>query len=228
MKVEVEYELDRNRETRLERVESTLQHVEGDDDSEDYTEEEMLLYADFENYLSQEELTDPNVRVKIVGIESENPIIQVNNDIYKGTYDFAVGTNVFFEEDSKGKASIDPLYSANPEKLYKYVGQSTKVLTMKRIFITPKTEQVKTEPGTAAEITRDNASQYTVTHTYEEALNMHLPEGHYPPRHIEQEHNCEKVVKRKTTKLTMVESDVEDDAMRDDPRDADFRPGGSK
>lgn len=232
MKLEV-FEEDRDQATAEEDESAMEQDLEDDDDdgdpdSEDYIEEEMLLFADFEKHLTQEELADPNVRVKVIGIETEHPVIQINNDVYKGTYDFALGTNVFLEEDEKGKASVDSLYCPNPAKLYKLAGQTTKVLKMERIFITPKTDMatVKTEPGVVEE-ENSQMERYLVSRTYEEALNLHLPEGHFPPRHIELEHNCERVVRRKATTLTTIDSDIEDDARRDNPGDSDYVPGKS-
>lgn len=199
-----------------------------DDDPESYIEEEMLIFADFENYLTTEELADPNVRVKVIGIDSESPVIQINNDVYRGSYDFALGTNVFLEEDEERKNTNDPLYNADPPKFYKYSGQGNKVLRMKRIFTTPKADvaTVKKEPADTTEESRSTESErYLVMRSYEEALNLHLPLGCYPPRHIDSELNFEKIVHRKPLTLTTVESDVEDDAQRDDPRDVDYKPG---
>ncbi|XP_062563188.1 uncharacterized protein LOC134226437 [Armigeres subalbatus] len=195
---------------------------------EEYIEEEMLIFADFENHLAAEDLSDANIRVKVIGIDSDNPVIQINDDIYRGSYDFALGTNVFLEEDEVAKSNLDPLYSPNPPKMYKYSGKSNKVIKMKRIFATPKTDAtIKTEPDAPA--TEESRSvdneRCLVTRSYEEALNLHLPLGGLPPRRIGIEQNFEQVVHRKPVTLTRVDSDVEDDAVRDDPRDLDYKPG---
>ncbi|EAT45353.1 AAEL003390-PA [Aedes aegypti] len=196
----------------------------------DYIDEEMLVFADFETHLAADELTNPDIRIKVIGIDSDNPVIQINDDIYRGSYDFAMGTNVFLEEDPEAKSKIDPLYSLDPPKMYKYGGQSQKVLKMKRIFATPKADvaTIKTEPeADLLEETKTTMDErYLVTRSYEEALNLHLPFGCFPPRFIEGEQNGEKVVHRKATALTRVDNDMEDDAAaRDDPRDVDYRPG---
>ncbi|XP_065081657.1 uncharacterized protein LOC135704148 [Ochlerotatus camptorhynchus] len=229
MKLEKGYEEMPNEASATEDDESAMElGPEDDADPESYIEEEMLIFADFENYLTPEELADPNVRVKVIGIESESPVIQINNDVYRGSYDFALGTNVFLEEDDEKKNTNDPLYNPNPPKFYKYSGQGNKVLRMKRIFTTPKTDvaTVKTEPADTTEESRTTQTErYLVTRSYEEALNLHLPVGCNPPRFIDSEHNCENIVHRKTLTLTTVESDVEDDAKRDDPRDVDYKPG---
>lgn len=204
-----------------EEIEAMEREIEGV-----YIEEEMLVFADFESYLTSEELADPNVRIKVIGIDSENPVIQINDDIYRGSYDFAMGTNVFLEEDEQAKSKIDPLYSQNPPKLYRYSGQSNKVLNMKRIFATPKADvgsTVKTEPGAdAPEEAKSMDERYLVMRSYEEALNLHLPFGCYPPRFIDPEQNCETVVHRKAAALTRVESEADGDSKRNDP---DYKPG---
>ncbi|XP_053696215.1 uncharacterized protein LOC128743628 [Sabethes cyaneus] len=190
---------------------------------DDYIEEEMLLFVDFEKFTSRDELIDQNVKIKVVGIETETPIIQVNNDLYQGSYDFALGTNVFLEEDAEAKAKADPLYSPDPPRIFKYYGQGNKVLKMQRIFVTPKTEviNVKPEPGTSQEAEQlRERERYLVTRTYEEALNLHLPEGQYPPRHIDPENNGEKIVHPKTT-LTMASRS---DDYGDDATDPDYVP----
>ncbi|XP_055548977.1 uncharacterized protein LOC129732275 [Wyeomyia smithii] len=193
-------------------------------DDDEYIEEEMLLFVDFDKFISQDELTDSNVKIKFVGIETETPIIQVNNDVYQGSYDFALGTNVFLEEDTEAKKSIDPLYSPDPARVFKYSGQSNKVLKMQRIFVTPKTEvvNVKNEPGSGQETDQYREKErYLVTRTYEEALNLHLPEGQYPPRSIEPENNCEQVVLR-TRRMLAGSPSLSD--CGDDPADADYVP----
>lgn len=51
----------------------------------DYEEEEILIYTDFQqSILSVEELDDPNVNIKIIGIDKEHPLIIINSKIFKG------------------------------------------------------------------------------------------------------------------------------------------------
>lgn len=48
-------------------------------------EEEVYLYLDFHSIpLSEEEMKEPNLTLKIVGIESENPVVKINNKFFKG------------------------------------------------------------------------------------------------------------------------------------------------
>lgn len=51
----------------------------------DYDEEEILVYTDFQqSILSVDELEDPNMNIKIIGIETEHPLIIINSKIFKG------------------------------------------------------------------------------------------------------------------------------------------------
>ncbi|XP_055918747.1 uncharacterized protein LOC129950853 isoform X2 [Eupeodes corollae] len=47
----------------------------------DYEEEEILVFADFKNNINESEAS--NALVKIIGIDSENPIAEVNGNIFK-------------------------------------------------------------------------------------------------------------------------------------------------
>lgn len=49
----------------------------------DYEEEEILVFADFKNNILNE-LEAGNPLIKIIGIDSENPIAEVNGNIFKG------------------------------------------------------------------------------------------------------------------------------------------------
>lgn len=50
----------------------------------DYVEEECLVYLDFDTKLLDESLINKNPKIKFLGIDTEHPIVQINNKIYKG------------------------------------------------------------------------------------------------------------------------------------------------
>lgn len=52
-------------------------------DSE-YEEEEFLVFADFKNQIFPEQLSDENSAIKIIGVESKNPVAEINGNIFKG------------------------------------------------------------------------------------------------------------------------------------------------
>lgn len=54
-------------------------------DDSDYEEEEYLVFADFKNQILPKELSDENSAIKIIGIETKNPVAEINGNIFKGT-----------------------------------------------------------------------------------------------------------------------------------------------
>lgn len=53
----------------------------------DYVEEECLVYLDFDTKLLDEKLINQNPKIKFLGIDTAEPIVQINNKIYKGLCD---------------------------------------------------------------------------------------------------------------------------------------------
>lgn len=57
--------------------------LESDDE---YEEEEVLIYLDVDTFVTQKEIIDPNVQIKILGIEEKKPIMQINDRVFEGSY----------------------------------------------------------------------------------------------------------------------------------------------
>lgn len=57
-----------------------------DDDGHETDDEfeETYLYVDFETKLLEEQLMNPNLQLKVLGIDTDAPIVQLNNKIFKG------------------------------------------------------------------------------------------------------------------------------------------------
>ncbi|XP_055385723.1 general transcription factor 3C polypeptide 6 [Condylostylus longicornis] len=155
--------------------------------TDDYTEDEYFVYIDFQNNLTSLEADDPRLDIKIIGIDTENPVMEVNGKTFKGTYEYSYCTNVLFEKDINPPI-LDPIYEKTSEKFYCLTGKTNKKITMKRIFLEPKN---KSENETS---NKENARQETleeikerleVDATYEDALNLLLPPGRVAPRKIE-------------------------------------------
>ncbi|XP_049530002.1 uncharacterized protein LOC125948209 [Anopheles darlingi] len=176
--------------------------TETDVDEGDYDEEEMLVFVDFEPYLSLNNTRNPNVQ--LIGLE-ENPIIQIDGETYRGTYDYAFGTYVFFEKDPEWNPSSDSLFDTPVKQMYRYVDKSNKVLRMKRIFLTEKEpldeekqakDEVSSEAECSSEPEEDQREKFNVAMSYEAALNQHLSEGSTPPRHIPEQQNGADIINR--------------------------------
>lgn len=74
---------------------------ENDEDDDDTEYEETYLYVDFETKLLEEQLMNPNLQIKVLGIETNAPIVQLNNKIFKGkcidtNYRHSVSTSSHF------------------------------------------------------------------------------------------------------------------------------------
>uniref|UniRef100_A0A182JGJ6 Transcription factor TFIIIC triple barrel domain-containing protein n=1 Tax=Anopheles atroparvus TaxID=41427 RepID=A0A182JGJ6_ANOAO len=218
--IEVKQEFDEEQETvsqlmQTKKEESDVAHEEvepnaqeqpkdaaaNDGGDDDFYEEEMMVLVDFDKLLKMDENHNPySMHIKVIGIDSESPIIQVNDEVYRGTYDYAFGTNVFFERDPESTAALDPVFEKNIKQMYRYVDKTDKVLRMKRIFAT-----AKEDPGEKETVDKelDDASsddeegeKYELNMTYEDALNLHLPKGGFPPRHISDQQNGASLVKK--------------------------------
>lgn len=58
----------------------------------DWIEEEALVYVDLESLATSKELKDPGSIIKLIGLDEENPIMQLNEKYFKGMY-----TNAHYE-----------------------------------------------------------------------------------------------------------------------------------
>lgn len=126
-----------------------------------------------------------------------------------------MGTNVFFAEDDN-PPMVDEIYQKNPDKFYKCLGKTDKVLKFQRILVAPKEnpdEIVTEEP--------EDQTKYDIHKTYEQALNQFLSPGEQPPRRIPHDMNGEHLIKRKK-KLKDIGSD--NDETDDDFEDEDYLP----
>ncbi|EDW85650.2 uncharacterized protein Dwil_GK23044 [Drosophila willistoni] len=138
------------------------------DDDEDYEETEYLVYADFKNHFPPHQLKHEDAAVKIIGIESDSPVAEINGHIFRGSYDFAMGTNLFFQKDSNAIVG-DPLYESVCRQHYKYVNKCDKVINFDRVYIE---NLPKEEPIAEVEQEQEEAKLSTKLNiTYKEAIN---------------------------------------------------------
>lgn len=169
-------------------------------------EEEYLIYLDFKQFLPFDELIDPDTQIKIIGLEGENPIAQINGRFYQGNYEFATGTKLFFTESQdtqkKGEWESDANHKLVP---FEYVAKTNKVLKMNRVFIATKDNPEKSEP----ENHHENRSKYEVSTPYAEVLRRFLPPDMEPPRMITEEENGEDLMKK------ALQEDITDDSTEE-------------
>lgn len=108
-----------------------------DDDELQEDEEELLVYVEFPNCDENSMFGIERLKLDILGIDTETPIIQVNGKFFEGVYEDAVGTYMFFEKDNTISVD-DPVFEVAPT--LRYLTKSRKLLKMQRVFIAPRTE----------------------------------------------------------------------------------------
>lgn len=52
--------------------------------ADEYEEEECLVYLDFDAKFLEDQLKGPNLKMDIIGIDTDNPVMQVNSKIFRG------------------------------------------------------------------------------------------------------------------------------------------------
>ncbi|EDW09011.1 uncharacterized protein LOC6579179 [Drosophila mojavensis] len=142
-----------------------------DSDSE-YEETEYLVYADFKNHLAPHQLKHEDAAIRIIAIESDTPMAEINGNIYKGSYDMSMGTNVFFEKDTKSAVG-DPLYEPVCRQQYKYFNKSDKVINFDRVYIENLPQDIKADEEQQQE---PKPHTLKLNITYKEAIDKFLEE----------------------------------------------------
>lgn len=61
---------------------SSMQQKSEHDDK--YELEEYFVYVDLDTKLLDDQLSKSNAKIKFLGIDTENPIMQINNQLFKG------------------------------------------------------------------------------------------------------------------------------------------------
>ncbi|XP_014231555.1 uncharacterized protein LOC106655595 [Trichogramma pretiosum] len=112
--------------------------MNADSDLED-DEEEILVYVEFDNCISSDVFSKEDLKLDMLGLDSEHPVMQINGKFFEGTYEDAVGTYLFFENDLEPKVD-DPVFDKVPR--YRYYNKTRKVLKMQRAFLIPRNEVV--------------------------------------------------------------------------------------
>ncbi|XP_068628791.1 general transcription factor 3C polypeptide 6 [Battus philenor] len=97
------------------------------------SEEEILVFVEFKDSVD----IDKYKNIHVLGIDRKNPIIQLDDTFFTGTFKNPLGTYLFFEEDSSPHCD-DPLFDKLPEKNLKYLYKTSKLLSMEHAYVTPK------------------------------------------------------------------------------------------
>uniref|UniRef100_UPI00398EA20A general transcription factor 3C polypeptide 6 isoform X2 n=1 Tax=Pristiophorus japonicus TaxID=55135 RepID=UPI00398EA20A len=111
------------------------------DDGDWEEEEEQLVVVELSGIIDPDFLLRCRNECKIVGIDTEQPIMQVDRCVFAGEYEDVLGTCVIFEEI----AEPDPELEDKPSLKYKC--HTAKKLLMKRTFLSEKKEGEESTGG---------------------------------------------------------------------------------
>jgi len=97
---------------------------------------------------------DQDLRAKFVGLDTQQPIVQIGNQVFAGTYEHTLGTSIFFTLEHTSPATACPgdsssggdqsaghrrVFDNSPaDKRVEYACKANKKLVLKRVFLTPK------------------------------------------------------------------------------------------
>ncbi|KAJ8245649.1 hypothetical protein GJAV_G00272990 [Gymnothorax javanicus] len=101
---------------------------------DEWEEEEQLVVVELSGMLNSDFLTKCPGKFKVLGIDTEQPMMQVGNYVFAGEYEDALGTCVIFEESHGADGG-----SESSPKL-KYKCHTMKKLMMQRTFLSERKE----------------------------------------------------------------------------------------
>ncbi|XP_031466749.1 general transcription factor 3C polypeptide 6 isoform X2 [Phasianus colchicus] len=113
---------------------AAVEGVEGGEREDEDEVEEQLVMVELSGIIDSDFLEKCENKCKILGIETERPILQVDRYVFAGDYEDALGTCVFFEENTEHDAE------GNQKLQLKYKCHTMKKLNMTRTLLTEKKE----------------------------------------------------------------------------------------
>ncbi|XP_048210488.1 general transcription factor 3C polypeptide 6 [Perognathus longimembris pacificus] len=108
---------------------------EEEEDDDDVEEEEQFVLVELTGIIDSDFLSKCEKKCKILGIDTERPILQVDSYVFAGEYEDTLGTCVIFEENVE---HVDA--EGNDKTLLKYKCHTMKKLSMTRTLLTEKKE----------------------------------------------------------------------------------------
>ncbi|CAG9856461.1 unnamed protein product [Phyllotreta striolata] len=96
-------------------------------------EEKTLIYLEFNDTLANETF-DRDTFIRIANLHKKNPFVQINDLVYKGTFDGALGTNLFFEASDEELVENDLFNKRGPIPL-KHAYSTAKVISLQLVNV---------------------------------------------------------------------------------------------
>ncbi|CAH0552586.1 unnamed protein product [Brassicogethes aeneus] len=105
-------------------------------------EDEIIshILLDFNGKL-QPEVFNNKIFIKIINLDKKNPLVQINDLTFKGTFKPCMGTSLFFDEVEDPKTSNDISIKPSPIHLNHIVSQD-RILSLKQVKLKKKIEDI--------------------------------------------------------------------------------------
>ncbi|CAG9832646.1 unnamed protein product [Diabrotica balteata] len=99
------------------------------------SENETLILLDFKDNLTNKTF-EKETFIRVANLHKKNPLVQINDTIFEGKYDHAMGTNLFFEEIQDVPPAYDPFFKRKPNQ-YECTFHGIKTINLKQMKIPP-------------------------------------------------------------------------------------------
>ncbi|XP_029338163.1 general transcription factor 3C polypeptide 6 isoform X1 [Mus caroli] len=184
---------------------------EEEEEEEELEEVEQFVLVELSGIIDSDFLSKCENKCKILGIDTERPIMQVDSYVFAGEYEDTLGTCVIFEE---GVERVDP--EGTDKTVLKYKCHTMKKLSMTRTLLTEKKEGEENIDGVEWLQMKDNDFSYRPNMICS-FLHEHDDEAAEPasdkPVELEDQENQMKGSAEQTQEQEKVEhSEVEDPA----------------
>ncbi|XP_028624868.1 general transcription factor 3C polypeptide 6 isoform X2 [Grammomys surdaster] len=135
-------------------VDPSWEDEEEEEEEEEEIEEQFVL-VELSGIIDSDFLSKCENKCKILGIDTERPILQVDSYVFAGEYEDTLGTCVIFEE---GVERVDP--EGSDRTVLKYKCHTMKKLSMTRTLLTEKKEGEENIDGVEWLQMKDNDLSY--------------------------------------------------------------------
>lgn len=102
-------------------------------DEEEEIIEETYVLVEFAGNIGNDALKQDNLSMKVIGIDSDQPLVQIGNQLYAGEYSETFGTELMFSE-TEGHQPADTVFDTKLDQKLNYTAKTNKKLVIKRAF----------------------------------------------------------------------------------------------
>ncbi|XP_032714215.1 general transcription factor 3C polypeptide 6 [Lontra canadensis] len=136
-------------------TEERIPEDRGEEEEEEEEEAEQLVLVELSGIIDSEFLSKCENKCKILGIDTERPILQVDSYVFAGEYEDTLGTCVIFEENVEQGDT-----EGSDKTVLKYKCHTMKKLSMTRTLLTEKKEGEENIGGVEWLQIKDNEFSY--------------------------------------------------------------------